>query len=188
MSKPASEDDEPLGAPQRPLTREEKRQEKRLARSAARLAGVQALYQIEITGAPWRTVMAEFETHRFGAEIEGAQYREADRALFRGLLEGVIANQREIDQATDAALVKAWPLGRVDPTLRAVFRCGGCEFLTMPETPPRVTITEYVDVAKAFFPDADAPRLTNAVLDAMAREIRPGSLAPRDKDSGGGSE
>lgn len=158
----------------RPLTR---REERRLARSAARLAAVQALYQIEITGAPGDSVRKEFETHRLGAEIEGAQYREADLALFRALIGGVIERQVEIDRLTDAALVERWPLGRVDPTLRAIFRAGGFELLGLADVPPKVAITEYVDVARAFFPDGKEARFVNAVLDHMARAARPDAFA-----------
>lgn len=149
------------------------RDDARLARSAARLAAVQALYQMEITGAPWREVQSEFETHRIGAEIEGEQYREADLTLFRDLLEGVVQRQKEIDQLTDAALVKKWPLGRVDPTLRAIFRCGGYELLARSDVPLKVAITEYVDVAKAFFTSGQEARFVNGVLDHMAHQARP---------------
>ncbi len=159
--------------------------EARLSRSAARLAAVQALYQIEITGAGWRAVLEEFENHRHGEEIDGARYREPDRDHFRALLEGVVVRQREIDRITDAALAAAWPLANVDPTLRAIFRCGGCELLAMPTVPARVAITEYVDVAKAFFLAQDAPRFVNAVLDAMARRLRPDELPRRDGTASG---
>ena len=152
--------------------REEKREEKRLARSAARLAAVQALYRMEITDATWTETIGEFETHFIGAEIEGAQYREADITLFRDLLRGVVERQAEIDQLTDAALVEKWPLGRVDPTLRAIFRCGGYELLARQDVPFKVAINEYVDVAKAFFPTGQEARFANAVLDHMARRAR----------------
>lgn len=149
------------------------RQARRLARSAARLAAVQALYQMEMTGAPWRTVLEEFVAHRFGAEIEGDRYIDADEAHFRQLLDGVVARQSEIDRLTDGALVAKWPLANVDPTLRAIFRAGGCEILGFDDVPPRVAISEYVDVAKAFFPEGQEWRFANAVLDHMARKARP---------------
>ncbi|MEL6278175.1 MAG: transcription antitermination factor NusB [Pseudomonadota bacterium] len=158
---------------------EDKRTAQRLARSAARLAAVQALYQMEITGASWREVRQEFETHRIGAEIEGEQYREADITLFRAILEGVVERQSDIDKLTDAALVAKWPLGRVDPTLRAIFRCGGYELLARTDIPPRVAINEYVDVAKAFFPEGQESRFANAVLDHMAREARAEEMTAR---------
>jgi N utilization substance protein B len=147
--------------------------EKRLMRSAARLAAVQALYQMELTGAPWNRVQAEFENHRLGAEIEGDQYREADVALFRDLLRGAVERQVEIDKATDQALVEAWPLGRIDPTLRAIFRAAGYELTARADIPWKVAITEYVDVAKAFFEGGKEPKFVNAVLDHMARQLRP---------------
>jgi N utilization substance protein B len=153
--------------------------EARLARSAARLAAVQALYQMEIAGAPWKTVREEFEAHRLGAEIEGEQYREADIELFRAILAGVVEDQAAIDQLTDRGLVAKWPLGRIDATLRALFRAAGYELTARPDIPPRVTIGEYVDVAKAFFAEGKEAKFVNAVLDHMAREVRAGELAPR---------
>lgn len=157
--------------------RARKREERRLAKSAARLAAVQALYQIELTQSPADAVRREFEQHRLGAEIEGAQYREADLDLFRALLTGVIERQVEIDRLTDEALVARWPLGRVDPTLRAIFRAGGFELVGLPEVPAKVAINEYVDVARAFFPEGQEARFANAVLDHMARRSRPAAFA-----------
>ncbi|HSF94892.1 MAG TPA: transcription antitermination factor NusB [Thermohalobaculum sp.] len=152
-------------------------EEARLARSAARLAAVQALYQMEIGGADWQTVRREFEDHRLGAEIEGAQYREADIELFRDILKGVVARQATIDQLTDRALVEKWPLGRIDATLRAIFRAAGHELTARLDIPPKVCIGEYVDVAKAFFEGGKEAKFVNAVLDHMAREARPEAFA-----------
>ena len=146
--------------------------EARLARSAARLAAVQALYQMEISGTDWQAVRREFEDHRLGAEIEGDQYREADVELFRDILKGVVARQAAIDQLTDRALVEKWPLGRIDATLRAVFRAAGHELTARPDIPPKVSIGEYVDVAKAFFSFGREAKFVNAVLDHMAHEVR----------------
>ena len=151
----------------------DRRQEARLARSAARLAAVQALYQIEATSADWRTVVREFDEHRLGAEIDGAQYREADPRHFRRTVEGVLDNQSSIDQLTDRALVERWPLGRIDPTLRALFRAAGAELTARSDIPPKVVIGEYVDIARAFFPEGKEGGFVNAVLDHMAREARP---------------
>ena len=153
--------------------------EARLARSAARLAAVQALYQMELGGADWKTVRQEFETHRLGAEIDGEQYREADIELFRDILQGVVARQAAIDQLTDRGLVEKWPLGRIDATLRALFRAAGYELTARRDIPPKVSIGEYVDVAKAFFPNGKEPRFVNAVLDHMAREVRAEEMTPR---------
>ena len=152
------------------------------ARSAARLAAVQALYQMEVTGTAMQTVRREFESHRLGSEIEeagGAQYHEADLDLFRAILAGVVTDQPRIDRLTDTALVAKWPLGRIDPTLRALFRAAGHELFAHPETPPRVVIGEYLDIAKAFYAEGKEAKFVNAVLDHMAREARPGALDPR---------
>jgi len=153
--------------------------EGRLARSAARLAAVQALYQMEITGTDWKSVRREFETHRLGAEIDGEQYREADVDLFRDILEGVVARQAAIDQLTDRALIEKWPLGRVDATLRAIFRAAGHELISRSDIPPKVSIGEYVDVTKAFFSEGKEAKFVNAVLDHMAREVRAADMQPR---------
>jgi N utilization substance protein B len=154
-----------------------RRDDRRLARSAARLAAVQALYQIELTGSDWRAVVREFDEHRLGAEIEGAQYHEADPRHFKRTVEGVIGNQRAIDQLTDHALVKRWPLGRIDPTLRAIFRAAGAELTGRDDIPVKVVIGEYLDIAKAFFPAGRESGFVNAVLDHMAREARPDAFA-----------
>ena len=140
--------------------------------SAARLYAVQALFQMEAASQSLDRVRQEFETHRFGSEIDGDELAEADVDLFRSLLEGAVERQARIDQMTDRALVARWPIKRIDPTLRALFRAAGAE-LTAGRTPPRVVITEFVDVAHAFFPDGREPRFVNAVLDHMAREARP---------------
>ena len=155
------------------------REEARLARSAARLAAVQALYQMEIAGTDWQAVRREFEEHRLGARIEGVQYREADVDLFRDILEGVVARQAAIDQLTDRALVEKWPLGRIDATLRAVFRAAGHELTARLDIPPKVSIGEYVDVTKAFFSAGKEAKFVNAVLDHMAHEVRGEEMARR---------
>lgn len=162
--------------PNQPISPERKAQQS--ARSAARLAAVQALYQIEITGSDWREVVREFDEHRLGAEIEGMQYRKADPKHFKSTIEGVIADQREIDQLTDRAIVEKWPLGRIDRTLRAMFRAAGSELMGRPDIPHRVIIGEYVDVAKAFFAEGKESKFVNAVLDHMAREVRPEAFKP----------
>ncbi|MEM8788021.1 MAG: transcription antitermination factor NusB [Pseudomonadota bacterium] len=145
-------------------------------RSAARLFATQALFQMEAADGDLGEVQREFETHRLGAEIDGAAYAEADLDLFRALLTGAVDRQARIDQLTDKALVAKWPIARIDPTLRALFRAAGAELLTQ-TTPPKVAISEFVDVAKAFFPDGKEPKLVNAVLDHMARDLRPEAFA-----------
>ncbi len=146
--------------------------EKRQMRSAARLYAVQALFQMEAAGQALDAVRAEFETHRFGAVYDGDEMAEGDVDLFRKTLEDAVARQAKIDQMTDRALVAKWPIDRIDPTLRALFRAAGAE-LVEADTPPKVVITEYVDVARAFFPEGREPKFVNAVLDHMAHEARP---------------
>jgi len=152
-------------------------QEKRLMRSAARLAAVQALFQMERSGADWREIREEFETHRLGMTVEGDEYREADVDLFRDLLEGAVNRQARTDQSVNAAMKEGWPIARIDPVLRALFRAAGAELFDRDDTPPKVVISEYVDVAKAFFPEGKEAGLVNAVLDKLAREARPDAFA-----------
>jgi N utilization substance protein B len=154
------------------MTTSPKRKEQRLALSAARLAAVQALYQMEMTGADWCDVVREFDEHRLGAEIEGVQYREADPAHFRETVEGAVRDQANIDKLTDRALVERWPLGRIDSILRALYRAAGHEICARPDIPSKVVIGEYIDVARAFFETGKEPGFVNAVLDHMASEVR----------------
>ena len=140
-------------------------------RGAARLAAVQALYQMDLGGVTQEDVIAEFETYRFGQEIDSETYREADRAFFREIVFGVVRDQRALDPAIDAALTPGWPLGRVDATLRAVLRAGAFELATRADVPARVVISEYVDVAKAFY-EGEVPAMVNAVLDNLGRQLR----------------
>lgn len=144
----------------------------RQMKSASRLYAVQALFQMEHSNQGIDAVRDEFETHRFGAVYEGCEMAEGDLSTFRKLLEGAVEQQTTIDQMTDRALVAKWPIDRIDPTLRALFRAAGAE-LVAGKTPPKVVIVEFVDVAKAFFPDGREPKFVNAVLDHMAHEIRP---------------
>jgi len=145
---------------------------KRQMKSAARLYAVQALFQMEASGQSADAVQREFEDHRFGAVYEGDELAEGDVDLFRKLLGDAVNWQAKIDQMTDRALVEKWPIARIDPTLRALFRVAGAE-LVEGEAPPRVVITEFVDIAKAFFPEGREPKFVNAVLDHMAREAKP---------------
>ncbi|MEL6959305.1 MAG: transcription antitermination factor NusB [Pseudomonadota bacterium] len=146
--------------------------QKRKMRSASRLYAVQALFQMEQTGQTIEAITREFEDHRFGATYDGDEMIEGDVDHFRILVERAVDDQAKIDQMTDRALVARWPLGRIDPTLRALFRAAGVELMGR-DTPPKVAITEYVDVAKAFFEGGDEPKFVNAVLDHMAREAKP---------------
>lgn len=146
--------------------------DRRLRRATARLHAVQALYQMEMSGQSVESVTREFEAHRFGSGEPGEEIAPGDPTHFRAIVDGAVSAQARIDQMTDRALVAAWPIARIDPVLRAVFRAGGAE-LVQGATPPRVVISEYVDVARAFFPEGREPGFVNAVLDHMAREARP---------------
>jgi N utilization substance protein B len=148
------------------------RPDKRQMKSAARLYAVQALFQMEASGQTVEAVTREFETHRFGEVFEDVEMAEGDVGHFRTLIDHAVNYQAKIDQMTDRALVAKWPIDRIDPVLRALFRAAGGEMLET-ETPPKVVITEFVDIAKAFFPDGKEPKFVNAVLDHMAREARP---------------
>lgn len=150
--------------------------DKRQMRSAARLHAVQALFQMEHSNLSVDRVRAEFENHRFGAVYDEGEMVEADVDLFRKLLDDAVNWQAKIDQMTHRALVAKWPIDRIDPTLRALFRAAGAE-LVEGKAPPKVVIVEYVDVAKAFFPDGREPKFVNAVLDHMAREAKPDAFA-----------
>ncbi|NOD30050.1 transcription antitermination factor NusB [Ruegeria atlantica] len=145
---------------------------KRLMKSAARLYAVQALFQMEQSGQTTEQVVNEFLDYRFGAVYEGDEMLEGDSTLFRKLVDDAVNYQAPIDQMTDRALVAKWSIARIDPTLRALFRAAGAE-LTQSGTPPKVVITEFVDVARAFFPEGKEPKFVNAVLDHMAREAQP---------------
>lgn len=146
---------------------------KRQMRSAARLYAVQALFQMEHSKQSSDAVLQEFLEHRFGAEIDdGVDMADGDADLFRKLVEDAVNWQASIDQTTDRALVAKWPIARIDPTLRALFRAAGAEMMQS-DTPPRVVIMEFVEVAKAFYPDGKESRFVNAVLDHMARQARP---------------
>ncbi|EEE38090.1 transcription antitermination factor NusB [Rhodobacteraceae bacterium KLH11] len=146
--------------------------QKRQMKSAARLYAVQALFQMEQSGQTTEAVVTEFLDHRFGAVYEGEEMLDGDISVFRALVDNAVNYQAPIDQMTDRALVAKWPIARIDPTLRAVFRAAGAE-LTQSDTPPKVVITEFVDVARAFFPEGKEPKFVNAVLDHMAREAQP---------------
>lgn len=148
------------------------RPDKRALSAAARLYAVQALFQMEASGQSADRVMKEFRTFRIAAEDDMGRHPEADEALFSRILDDTVAWQSRIDQATDRGLVAKWPIDRIDPVLRALFRAAGAELVT-PKTPPKVVIAEYVRLAEAFFPEGREPKFVNAVLDHVAREMRP---------------
>lgn len=142
-----------------------------IERSAARLAAVQALYQMDVTGKTLPDIFAEFETYWIGMEIEGDQYNPAELAFFRDILTGVLDDQGPLDRAIDATLIAGWPLARIDSVMRAILRGGAYELKKRKDIPARVVIKEYVDVAGAFF-GPDESGMINAVLDGMARQSR----------------
>jgi len=145
---------------------------RRQMKSTARLYAVQALFQMEISHQTVQAVTREFETHRFGEVIEDEEMAEGDVDLFRKIVTSAVNYQAKVDQATDRALVAKWPIDRIDPVLRAAFRAAGAEFVDL-ATPPKVVVNEYVDLAKAFFPDGKESKFVNAVLDHMGHELRP---------------
>jgi N utilization substance protein B len=140
-------------------------------RRAARLAAVQALYQADVTGVPAQAVLDEFLRHRFDRNTEGEALGEADRTLFADLVRGTWSRRADIDHMLSAALVAAWPLDRLDSTLRAILRAGSYELLAHGEVPAVVVINEYVELAHAFFGGKE-PGLVNGVLDRLARRLR----------------
>ena len=146
-------------------------------RSAARLAASQALYQMEIADKGLNDILAEFEAHWLGQEIEGDAYTPADLAFFRDVVSGVQRDQLPIDRALDDTLAKGWPLRRVEALMRAILRAAFYELRNRPDVPARVAVTEYVDVAAAFFGPEESGMI-NAVLDALARKTRPAEFAP----------
>ena len=145
-------------------------------RGAARLAAVQALYQMELGGTTLPEVLAEFESYRLGKEVDGEQYRDADPQFFRDIVAGVVREQQSLDPIVHETLQGGWPLARIDATLRAILRAGAYELSARADVPARVVIAEYVDVAKAFFED-EVPGIVNGVLDALARSLRPAEFA-----------
>jgi N utilization substance protein B len=144
-------------------------------RGAARLAAVQALYQMEIAGAGINDIFAEFESHWLGGEVEGEKYLPAEAAFFKDVVSGVVRDQIKLDPLIDEALNKGWPLKRIDAILRATLRAGAYELEHRADIPARVVIKEYVDVAHAFV-DGDETGMVNAVLDQIARRFRAGEF------------
>ena len=147
--------------------------QQRKMRSAARLYAVQALFQMEHSSQSVDAVRREFLEFRFGAEFaDGIDMNEGDAEHFADVIENAVKWQAKIDQMTDRGLVAKWPIDRIDPTLRALFRAAGAELLTG-NAPPKVVIVEYVEIATSFFPEGREPKFVNAVLDFMAREAKP---------------
>ncbi|AHK43963.1 N utilization substance protein B [Ensifer adhaerens OV14] len=132
---------------------------------------MQALYQMDIGGTGVLEVVAEYEMHRLGQELDGDTYLKADASWFRSIVAGVVRDQRKLDPLIGSALQDDWALSRLDSTVRAILRAGTFEMLERKDVPVAVIVTEYVEIAKAFFGD-DEPKLVNAVLDRIARQVR----------------
>jgi N utilization substance protein B len=160
-----------------------KTQNRASSRSAARLAAVQALYQMDMTGIDLADVIAEFETHRLGKEIEDCQYRDAEPAFFRDLVAGVVREQLRVDPLIDQQLAEGWRLNRVDSILRAILRAGAYEILVRSDVPARVVISEYVDIAHAFFAEEE-PKVVNGILDRLSHKARPQEFAAQGGSDG----
>ncbi|NJM50637.1 MAG: transcription antitermination factor NusB [Sphingomonadales bacterium] len=141
------------------------------SRSAARLAAVQALYQLDMEKPALARLLTEFHDHRLGAEIEDAQYEEAEISFFDDLVSGVDARRVEIDALVEGKLGEQWKLSRLDKTMLQILRCGVYEIIARADVPAKSVITEYVDVAHAFFDEKDA-KFVNGLLDAVAKDKR----------------
>jgi transcription antitermination protein NusB len=140
-------------------------------RSVARLAAVQALYQLEMENIPLPSLLHEFHHHRLGATIEEAEYAEADVDFFDDLVAGVHARREELDGRIAARLAKGWSLDRLDKPMRQILRAGAYELAARIDVPTGSVISEYVDVAKAFY-DKKESAFVNGLLDAVAKDVR----------------
>ena len=154
-----------------------------LRRSAARLAAVQALYQIEMSGTAPEVVLDEFLDHRLKEEVDGVRLDSADRRMLRELVAGVAAAAPTLDDMLSAVLEDGWPVERLETLLRLLLRAGAYELSERRDIPPRVVIAEYVDLADAFFGGKE-PGMVNGVLDRLARSLRPEAFAPGDAPAG----
>jgi N utilization substance protein B len=144
----------------------------RQSRSVARLAAVQALYQMEVSSIGVEHVIREFTEHRFDRDADGIDLAAADEAFFAELVRGVVAEQTRVDAAIVKRLAEGWRLERLDATVRAILRAGAFELANRPDVPTEVAIDEYVDVAKSFF-EGSEPGFVNGALDGVARDVRP---------------
>jgi N utilization substance protein B len=149
-----------------------------IARSRARLATVQALYQMDLAETDLIEVIEEFKQHRLSGSADGTSMADADQEHFAQVLRGVVKRQREIDPLIDQQLATGWRLARIDSIVRAILRAATFELIELPDVPARVVISEYIEVARAFF-EGDEPKLVNGVLDQLARKLRPGTLPER---------
>ena len=153
-----------------------KNRAKPVERSAARLGAVQALYQMDIGGTDVGETLAQFSSRAIGDDFDGGQCGEADYKHLKDVVDGVVREQASIDPLVDNILDKSWPLHRLDATVRAILRAAAYELMFLEKVPARVAISEYVDVASAFF-DVEEPKFVNGVLDRLARQRRPEEFA-----------
>jgi N utilization substance protein B len=143
----------------------------RQARTVARLAAVQALYQMEVSHAGAETVIREFAEHRFDRDVEDMTLASADEAFFADLVRGVVKHQSDVDVAVVKRLAQGWKLERIDATVRAILRAGAYELAYRSDVPTEVVIDEYVELAKSFF-EGPEPGFVNGALDAVAQDVR----------------
>ncbi|MGF1457122.1 MAG: transcription antitermination factor NusB [Alphaproteobacteria bacterium] len=178
MSDPAAQNDRRSGSGTPAGAKDKAKQRRHTPRSAARLAAVQALYQMELSGRGARDVIEEFIHHRFAPPtiasdlVEGAAPVEAEEGFFVDLVKGVVDRQTEIDRTVNAVLASGWRLERLDSILRALLRTGTFELLGRDDIPEKVVINEYVDLAHAFFDTTDV-RFVNGALDNVAKTLHP---------------
>lgn len=145
--------------------------ERSRSRSTARLAAVQALYQIEMEAPELHLLLDEFHMHRLGAEIEDVEYAPADVAFFDDVVKGVVARRDEIDAALASKLAEGWSINRLDRTMLQILRAGAWELMARKDITVGTVINEYLDVAHAFFDKREA-KFANGVLDAVAKAVR----------------
>lgn len=161
-----------MSDPEKPADRPEKKANKR---GTARLAAVQAVYQMDIAGTTVASLLAEFEAHRLGQTVDGDDYRQADVLFFKNIVNGVLEYQRDIDVEINETLPANWPLKRIDVTLRSILRCGLYEMKYRQDVAAKVIISEYLDVTDAFYGD-DEMHLLNGMLDRAAKTHRKNEL------------
>jgi N utilization substance protein B len=157
-----------MGTPD--LTVDPQKARRPIARSAARLGAVQALYQMDLAQTELGEVLAQFSARSSGEDFDDGDCGEADFHLLTNILEGVVREQVALDNKVDSCLATGWTLARLDSTLRAILRAGAYELMFRHDIPPKVSINEYVDVTRAFF-DGDEPKFVNGVLDKLARSL-----------------
>ena len=143
----------------------------RQARAAARLGAVQALYQFQMEKTPLVNLLDEFHMHRLGAELEDMHFADAETAFFDDLVKGTVARRDEIDEILSAKLAEGWTLARLDKTMLQILRVGAYELMARADVPTATAISEYVDVAHAFFDTREA-KFVNGLLDAVAKVVR----------------